>query len=73
MRQVSRWNPEELLYLVKHGIKFTGMPAWTALQRDDEVWAVVAFLRALPGMDADDYARLVLTGRLPAPETRPRH
>jgi cytochrome c553 len=55
---VGRWKPEELFYIVKHGIKFTGMPAWPAATRDDEVWAVVAFLRRLPGLTAEDYQRL---------------
>ena len=53
------WEPEELFYIVKHGIKFTGMPAWPAQQRDDEVWAMVAFLRTLPDLDAEEYRRLV--------------
>lgn len=57
--QIRHWKPEELFYVVKHGIKFTGMPAWPALERDDEVWAVVAFLRALPDLDAAGYRRLV--------------
>ena len=56
--RVSRWQPEELFYIVKHGVKFTGMPAWPALQRDDEVWAVVAFLRRLPELALQDYVRL---------------
>jgi cytochrome c553 len=56
---VSRWQNEELFYIVKHGIKFTGMPAWPSLQRDDEVWAMVAFLRQFPGLKGDEYRRLV--------------
>jgi cytochrome c553 len=44
--------------VVKHGIKFTGMPGWPDLSRDDEVWAMVAFLRRLPDMDAGAYGRL---------------
>jgi hypothetical protein len=32
---VSKWKPEELFYIVKHGIKFTGMPAWPTQQRDE--------------------------------------
>jgi cytochrome c553 len=66
----SEWRPAELFYVVKHGVKFTGMPAWPAQQRDDEVWAVVAFLLLLPGLDAEGYRRLVDGGaspRLPAP------
>jgi cytochrome c553 len=47
-RQVGRWKPQELFYIVKHGIKFTGMPAWPSTARDDEIWAVVAYLQSLP-------------------------
>jgi len=54
-RRVLSWQPEELAYIVKHGIKFTGMPAWPAQQRDDEVRAVVAFLMLLPELDAEKY------------------
>ena len=53
------WQPEELFYMVKHGIKFTGMPAWPTQQRDDEVWAMVAFLQAFPRLDAKAYRQLV--------------
>lgn len=56
---VQRSDPEELFHVVKHGIKFTGMPQWPAQMRDDEVWAVVAFLRTLPGLDGPGYRRLV--------------
>lgn len=55
---VEKYDPEDLFHIVKHGIKLTGMPAWPAQQRDDEVWAMVAFLRQLPGLDARTYARL---------------
>jgi cytochrome c553 len=56
--RLSRWTPEELFSIVKHGIKFTGMPAWPAQQRDDEVWAVVSFLRRMPDLDAMAYRGL---------------
>jgi cytochrome c553 len=56
--RVAHWRPEELFYIVKHGVKFTGMPAWPAPQRDDEVWAVVAFLQRLPDMGDEEYRRL---------------
>lgn len=50
------YDPEDLFYIVKHGIKLTGMPAWPAQSRDDEVWAMVAFLHALPTLDAAGYS-----------------
>jgi cytochrome c553 len=55
---VSQWQPQELFYIVKHGIKFTGMPAWPAAARDDEVWAMVAFLLELPGLEEAAYREL---------------
>lgn len=55
---IPRWKSQELFWIVKHGVKFTGMPAWPSQQRDDEVWAVVAFIRQLPQMRPDDYQRL---------------
>jgi cytochrome c553 len=59
LERVEVYDPKELFYIVKHGIKFTGMPAWPAQERDDEVLAVVAFLRALPRLDAESYRSLV--------------
>ncbi|HYG22488.1 MAG TPA: c-type cytochrome [Verrucomicrobiae bacterium] len=53
------FEPAELFYIVKHGIKFTGMPAWPSQNRDDEVWDMVAFLRKLPELDGEQYRRLV--------------
>ena len=59
LERIDVYEPEELFYIVKHGIKFTGMPAWPAQERDDEIYAVVAFLRELPRLDAESYRRLV--------------
>ena len=56
--RLARWTPEQLFSIVRHGIKFTGMPAWPVQGRDDEVWAVVAFLRRMPNLDEAAYERL---------------
>jgi cytochrome c553 len=57
--RISEWEPQELFYIVKHGVKFTGMPAFPSQKRDDEVWAMVAFLLELPELDEAGYRRLV--------------
>ncbi|MEX2128868.1 MAG: c-type cytochrome [Xanthobacteraceae bacterium] len=54
----QKWEPKHLFWIVRHGIKFTGMPAWVALQREDEIWAMVAFLREQPSMSAERYREL---------------
>ena len=58
-------NARKLFHVVKHGLKFTGMPAWPSQSRDDEVWAMVAFLQTLPTLDAAAYRRLVNGGPTP--------
>ncbi|MFC7397525.1 c-type cytochrome [Chelatococcus sp. GCM10030263] len=57
-QKVPEWSPAELFWIVKHGIKMTGMPHWEAEQRDDEVWAVVAFLLTLPNLNPEAYRAL---------------
>lgn len=55
---VSDWETAELFWIVKHGLKYTAMPAWPALTRDDEVWSMVAFLERLPELSAEEYREL---------------
>jgi cytochrome c553 len=69
---LAGWKDAEVFYVVKHGIKFTGMPAWPTQQRDDEVWAMVAFLRVFPDLDGEEYSRLVSSESPPGIETIPR-
>ncbi|WP_159716654.1 c-type cytochrome [Geminicoccus flavidas] len=59
------WSPAELFVIVQQGVKFTGMPAWIAPKRADEVWAMVSFLRALPRMEAATYRDLAFGTDLP--------
>ncbi|MEH3098804.1 c-type cytochrome [Sphingomonas adhaesiva] len=54
----EKWTDAELFYILKHGVKFTGMPAWAAEGRDDEVRRMVAFVRRLPGMTPAQYRQL---------------
>ena len=48
----------ELFWVTKNGIKMTGMPAWGASHEDEQLWPVVAFLLALPEVNAAGYADL---------------
>jgi mono/diheme cytochrome c family protein len=31
-------------YMIQHGIRWTGMPAWNRMLTDDQIWLVVTFL-----------------------------
>lgn len=46
-------------WVIKHGIKASGMPAWGKSMSDDYIWNMVAFLQVLPRLDAAQYQALV--------------
>ena len=48
-------SAEELFWVIKNGIRMTGMPAWGWTHEDEELWSIVAFLKTLPDMSIDDY------------------
>ncbi len=48
----------ENYYVIKHGVRWTGMPAWVGELNDDQIWTLVSYLNemkesaaAMPGMD----------------------
>lgn len=49
-------NPARAFWIIKHGIKSTGMPAWGKSMDDDYIWDLVALVKQLPGMSAEQYA-----------------
>jgi mono/diheme cytochrome c family protein len=59
LRRGSRLTAAEEFWAVKHGIKMTGMPAWGVTHKDELLWDIVAFLRKLPELTADQYQALV--------------
>ncbi|MGH6736671.1 MAG: c-type cytochrome [Methyloceanibacter sp.] len=59
LRRGSDLSPAEEFWVVKHGIKATGMPAWGVTHSDEMLWDVVAFLRKLPELSPEQYQALV--------------
>ncbi len=53
---IRRWNAAEIFWIVKNGVRMTGMPAFAESHSDDDLRAVVAFVQKLPGMSAEQYA-----------------
>lgn len=54
-----QWSRPQLFWIVKHGIKMTGMPAWGKTHDDEVLWSVVSFMQKLPELDAKGYHDLV--------------
>ena len=42
-------------WIIKHGIKASGMPAWGKTHEDARIWAMVAFLQRLPELTPVQY------------------
>jgi len=59
LRRGSNLTAAEEFWVVKHGVKMTGMPAWGITHGDEVLWDVVAFLRKLPELTPDQYQALV--------------
>ncbi len=49
-------------WVIKNGIKLTGMPAWGPSHSDEEIWALVAFINQLDEMPADEYLEMTAGG-----------
>lgn len=49
----------EAFWVIKHGVKASGMPAWGLSMEDEYIWNMAAFLQELPKLDAARYQALV--------------
>ena len=52
-------DPAHDFWVIKHGIKASGMPAWGKSMEDQYIWGMVAFLQQLPTLDDAQYDALV--------------
>jgi cytochrome c553 len=53
----SKWTPEQLFWIVKNGIKMTGMPSWRNSMSDRQIWDVVAFIAATRRLPPQTYGK----------------
>jgi mono/diheme cytochrome c family protein len=51
-------SPAEAFWVIKHGIKMSGMPAWGKTHDDSSIWGLVAFLQKLPELTPAQYLAL---------------
>jgi mono/diheme cytochrome c family protein len=57
--KIQAYSDAELYWIIKHGIKMTGMPGFGPTHDDQQLWAMVAFLRRLPALTPEDYTAMV--------------
>lgn len=53
--RVTRWTNSEVFWIIKNGIKDTGMSAFGGSHSDEDIWALTAFIRQLPTTTPEQY------------------
>lgn len=57
----------ETFWIVKNGIKMTGMPSFGVTHSDEEIWAIVAFVQKMPKLTPQEYQAMVKQAGLGEP------
>ncbi len=62
----------ELFYIVEHGVRFTGMPAFgtDTLEGEESSWHLVTFIRHLPKLTEAELEEMVAMNPRPPTEIR---
>ncbi len=55
---IQKLSDGELFWVVSNGIRMTGMPAFSPTHDEEEIWAVVAFVRHLGSLSDEEKAEL---------------
>lgn len=55
---------KETFWVVKNGIRMTGMPAFGPTHSDESMWAITALVQRLPDLSAEEYAQMVANAGL---------
>jgi mono/diheme cytochrome c family protein len=58
-QRVQGRSDAALYWIVKNGIRMTGMPAFGKTHAEEELWAIVSFVRRLPRMKPEEYRALI--------------
>ena len=70
-RRGRQRSPEETFWIIKHGLKMSGMPAWGVTHDDRTIWGLAAFVMQLHRMTAEQYRAAIQRKASPAPS--PEH
>lgn len=64
--EAEHMSPAEIFWVIKNGIRMTGMPGWGLTHTDEQIWEMVSFILELPEMSILDY--LFLNSEVPLDE-----
>jgi mono/diheme cytochrome c family protein len=56
---VEDMTTAQMFWIIKNGIKMSGMASYGKVHNDDEIWNIVAFAQRLPKMTPEEYGQFV--------------
>lgn len=56
--EAAEWEAKEVFWLIKHGAKLTGMPAFGPTHDDETLWGIAAMVKELSAMTPERYTAL---------------
>ncbi len=56
--QTQQKSDGELFYIVSHGVRLTGMPAWEGEDSPESIWDLVSFIRHLPELSPEELKQM---------------
>jgi mono/diheme cytochrome c family protein len=58
-KSTADMSPSEVFWVIKNGIKMTGMPSWKKEHNDRDIWDIVAFVKGpFPKLSPRLYAQM---------------
>lgn len=58
-KEVQRRSNAELYWIIQHGMRMTGMPAFGPTHSTEKIWNLLAFVRELPKLSPQQYKAMV--------------
>jgi mono/diheme cytochrome c family protein len=55
-------SSSEVFWVIKNGIRMSGMPSLGAVYKDEDIWNIVSFVKQLPNINAQQYSELEKAG-----------
>lgn len=53
--------PEDIFWVIRNGVKMTGMPAWEYRLTEDQMWQITAFIMESPSLGTNEYQERIRT------------
>src|SRR5271163_3374414 len=72
-KEGSDMADNQAFYIIQHGIRWTGMPAWNKTLNENQIWQTVTFLSAVQKLPLAALKVLEPIQTTPPPSTTPAH